>query len=166
MFRGFVLLLSAAFAMSAQTKLAVINSQQAVLETAEIKKASKELETKFGPRQQQLDKLQKEIADLQTQMQQGQGKYTPQAMQDVQLMGQRKQREATRLTEDLQAEVERERNDILGRAGTRMRTVVEKLANERGFDLVVDSNDAIFFKPVLEITKDATTAYDKAYPVQ
>ncbi len=36
MFRGFVLLLSAAFALSAQTKMAVINSQQAVLETAEI----------------------------------------------------------------------------------------------------------------------------------
>ena len=166
MLRSFALLLTAAFALSAQTKFAVINSQQAVLDTAEIKKASKELETKFGPRQQQLDRLQKEIADLQTQLQQGQGKLTPQAEQNIQLQGQRKQREAQRISEDLQADVERERTDILGRAGTRMRTVVEKLANERGYDLVVDVNDAVFFKPALEITKDATAAYDKAYPAQ
>lgn len=166
MFRVFVLLFAAALAMSAQSKLAVINSQQAVLETGELKKAQKELEARFGPRQQELAKLQKEIADLQGQLQQGQGKLTPQAEQNIQIQGQRKQRELQRLSEDLQGEVDRDRNDILQRAGTRMRAVVEKLASERAYDLVVDITDAVYFKPALDITKEATAAYDKAHPPQ
>jgi Skp family chaperone for outer membrane proteins len=38
------------------------------------------------------------------------------------------------------------------------------LAEERGFDLVIDMTNTVFSKPALEITADATTAYNKAYP--
>jgi outer membrane protein len=164
MLRTSVLLLGLAFAASAQMKVAIINSQLAVIETAEIKKAQAELEAKYKPRQSQIETLQKEIAQLQQQLQAGQGKLAPQAEQDIQVRGQRKQRELTRLGEDLQAEVDRERNDILGRSGQRMQDVVKKIAEERGYDLVVDVSNTIYFKPALEITKEATAAYDKAYP--
>jgi len=164
MLRTSVLLLGLAFGAFAQVKVAIINSQLAVIETAEIKKAQAELEAKYKPRQTQVETLQKEIAQLQQQLQAGQGKLTPQAEQDIQVRGQRKQRELTRLGEDLQAEVDRERNDILGRTGQRMQDVVKKIAEERGYDLVVDVSNTIYFKPALEITKEATAAYDKAYP--
>ena len=60
------LLVTAAFAglSTAQVKLGVINSQKAVLETAEIKKAQNELETKFKPRQDKIVLLQKELERL------------------------------------------------------------------------------------------------------
>lgn len=48
-------------AASAQTKVAVINLQKAVIDTAEIKKAQADLEAKYRPRQEQAEKLQKEI---------------------------------------------------------------------------------------------------------
>lgn len=166
MLRAFFLLLAAVSALPAQLKIAIINTQQAVLDTAEIQKASKDLEAKFGPRQQQGAALQKEIADLQAQLQQGQGKLTPQAEQSLTAQGQRRQRDLQRLTEDLQTDVERERNDVLSRAGTKMRALVERLATERGLDMVIDVNDAVYFKPALEITKEATAAYDKAHPAQ
>ena len=70
------------------------------------------------------------------------------------------------MTEDLQADVERDRNDILQRAGTRMTEVVKKLADEKGFDMVVDTTTVIFSKPAMEITNDAIAAYDKAYPAK
>jgi outer membrane protein len=82
------------------------------------------------------------------------------------MQGQRRQRELQRLTEDVQGEVDRERNDILSRTGGRMQTVVQKLAEERGFDVVIDVSNTVYFKPALEITKDATAAYDKAYPAK
>jgi Skp family chaperone for outer membrane proteins len=44
--------------------------------------------------------------------------------------------------------------------------VVKKLADEKGLDLVVDSANTLFFKPALELTNDAVTAYNKAYPVK
>jgi outer membrane protein len=153
-------------AASAQTKVAVINLQKAVIDTAEIKKAQADLEAKYRPRQEQAEKLQKEIQSLQQQLQNLQGKLTPQAEQDMVAQGQKKQRDLQRLTEDLQSDVDRERNEILGRSGQRMTDVVKKLAEEKGFDVVVEAANTYYFKTALDITADATTAYDKAYPAK
>ena len=45
-----------------------------------------------------------------------------------------------------------------------MQDVVKKLAEEKGLDMVVDVGTTIYFKPAMEITKEATAAYDKTYP--
>jgi len=159
------LLLAAAFAglSMAQLKLGVINSQKAVLDTAEIKKAQTELETKFKPRQEKIVLLQKELEDLQTKL--NTGKLADQNAQEAQLSGQRKQRELTRLTEDLQADVERDRNEILQRCGVRMQDVVKQLAEQKGLDVVIDQTTTVYLKPALDLTAEATAAYDKAHPV-
>jgi outer membrane protein len=164
--RTSVLTLALAFGAFGQLKVAIINSQAAVIETAEIKKAQTELEAKYRPRQAQVEKVQKEIADIQQQLQAGQGKLNPQAEQDLQIRGQRKQRELQRLGEDLQGDVDRERNEILGRTGQRMQDIVKKMAEERGYDMVVDVSNTVYYKPALEITKEATAAYDKAFPAK
>ncbi len=158
------LVASASLSM-AQSKVGIINLQKAVLDTAEIKKAQLELEAKFKPKTDAIDRLQKELADIQNKLQTMAGKLTPQAEQEMQITGTRKQRELTRLNEDVQGDVDRERNEILGRAATRMQDVVKKMADASGLDIVVDVSNTVFFKTSLEITKDSTTAYDKAYPV-
>src|SRR5438477_7223617 len=129
-------LLAAASAGSAQTKVAIINLQRAVLESAEIKKASAEMEGKYKPRQAEIEKLQKEIAGIQQSLQSG--KLNALGEQDANAQGQRKQRELTRITEDLQADVDRERNEILSRSSQRLQEVVKKLAEEQGIDVVTD----------------------------
>jgi outer membrane protein len=148
---------------SAQIKLAVINTQKALLETDELKKDQKEMEAKFKPRQDQMLKLQKELEDIQTQL--NSGKLNELGTQELNTEGQRRQRELQRLQQDLQEDVERERTDIIQRAGTRMQEVVKKLADEKGLDIVVDSANTVFFKASFEITADATAAYNKTYPV-
>ena len=149
-----------------QAKVAIVNMQKAVIETAEIKKAQGEMEAKYRPRQAQMEKLNAEIRQLQQQLQTMAGKLTPSAEQDLTIQGQRKQKEVQRVGEDLQADVDRERNEILGRTSQRMQEVVRKLADVKGLDVVVDSNSTIFFKPALEITAEAIAAYDKAYPAK
>jgi len=150
----------------AQVKVGVINLQRALLDTADLKKAQGELEAKFKPQQALRVKLQTEIQELQTQLQKMAGKLTQQAEQDMTIQGQRKQKDLQRLEEDLQAEVERERADILTRSNQRMTEVVRKLAEEKGLDMVVDVTNTVYFKPALDISKEATAAYDKAHPVK
>jgi outer membrane protein len=149
---------------SAQTKVAVVNSQKAILETAEIKKAQVDLEAKFKPRQDQMARLTKELQDIQTQLQSG--KLNQNGEQELTVLGQRKQRELQRLQDDLQADVDRERNDILQRSGTHMQDIVKKLADEKGLDVVIDTSNTIFYKSSLDLTAEAVAAYDKAYPVK
>jgi outer membrane protein len=151
---------------AAQTKVGVVNFQKALLDTAELKKASVDLQNKFKPRQDQLEKVQRELADIQTQLQASQGKLSAAGEAELQARGQRRQTEAQRLTQDLQDDVTNERNSILQRSGTRMTEIVKKLAEEKGYDVVVDTQNTYFFKPVLEFTADATAAYDKAYPLK
>jgi outer membrane protein len=151
---------------SAQMKVAIINLQKAVLDTAELTKAQKELEAKFKPRQDQMEAIQKELQQIQTQLQTMQGKLTPAAEQELTVRGQRRQRELQRMTEDLQGDVDRERQDVLQRSAKRMEEVVKKVSEAGGYDVVIDVSNAVFFKPALEITKTATEEYNKAYPVQ
>jgi outer membrane protein len=146
----------------AQTKVAVVDMQQAVLNTAEVKKGVSELEAKFKPRQATLEQLRNDISNIQQQLQSG--KLTPQQSSELQAQGTRKQREYERMAQDSQEELEAERNDLFGRNGQRMRDVVRKLAEERGVDVVVDVSQTIYAKPALDLTKDAIAAFDKAYP--
>ena len=149
---------------SAQAKVAVINFQKAILDTAEIKKAQNELAAKFKKRQDDLERVQRELADLQAQLQGSNGKLSSQGQADLEARGTRKQREAQRLQDDLQADVDADRQTVLQGCAQRMQEVVKKLADQKGLDLVVDSGNAVFWKPAMEITVDATTAYDQAYP--
>ena len=149
---------------SAQAKMGVINFQRAILGTADMKRASADLAAKYKPKQDQLAKLQQEMADIQARLQ---DPKTPSSQAgDLQLDGQRKQREAQRITEDVQGEAEKDRNEVLQRAAQRMTDVVKKLADEKGLDLVVDVANAVFFKPALEVTDEAIAAYDKTYPAK
>src|SRR5580693_883265 len=149
---------------SAQAKIGVIDLQRAITDTAEIKKAQNEMLAKYKVRQDTLEKAQRELSDIQTQLQASQGKLSPAGEADLQARGQRKQREAERLNQDLQDDVNNERNTVLQRAGGRMTEIVKKLADEKGLDIVVDVTNTISFKPALEITVEATAGYDKAYP--
>jgi outer membrane protein len=147
---------------AAQNKVAVIDMQQAVLNTAEVRKAVAELETKFKPRQALLEKLRTDLADILQKLQGG--NLPQQAATDLQAQGQRKQREYQRLAQDSQEELDAERTDLFNRSGLRMRDVVRKIAEERALDMVVDYNQTVYAKSALDITKDAIVAFDKAYP--
>jgi outer membrane protein len=147
-----------------QVKVGVISLQKAILDTADIKKASNDMQAKYKKRQDDLDKATRELNDIQTQLQSAQGKLSAAGEADLVARGQRKEREVNRLTEDLKADVERDRNEILTRAQTRMVDVVKKVSDEKGLDLVVEGSVLVTFKPALDITADVVAAYDKAFP--
>lgn len=155
---------AAAGICAAQVKVGIVNSQKAITDTAELKKAQTDMEAKYKPRIDQMNAIQKELATLQSQIQSG--KLTPQQQQDATAQGQRKERDLQRLQQDVQEEQDRDRNDILGRIMGRMRDVVSKLAESKGLDLVIDASNTFYVKPALDITAEATAAYDKAYPAK
>jgi outer membrane protein len=159
------LLLAAGFA-SAQVKVGVVDLQKALQSTAEIKQAEADLKARFGPRQDELSALEKEIAKLQQDYDQNQSKYNDVALAELQGKITTKQRQYQRNAQALQDEVNRDRQDILNRVGQRLKEVVEKVAAEKGLDIVVDSTSTLYVKPVLDISTDVTAAYDKAYPVK
>ncbi len=159
-------LLVASLPAAAQVKVGIVDLNKAILGTAEIKKAQSDLEAKFKPRQDAMAKIDRELQQIQSQLQTMAGKLTAQAEGDLQQQGARKQRDLQRMNEDLQADVERERNELLQKAGRQMLDVVKKMADAKGLDMVVDKANTLYIKDALEVTADVITAYDKAYPVK
>ena len=151
--------------VSAQTKVAVVNMQKAVFDTAEIRKADKEMQAKYKPRQDEIDKLNAQIEDIAKQLQAGAGKLSPQAETDLRAQGTRLQRDLQYRQQDLQEQVNQDRQTILSGSSQKMGEIVKKIAEQKGFDLVVDTQNAYYFKPVMDLTAEATAEYDKAYPV-
>ncbi len=150
----------------AQSKVGIVSLQKAILDTAEIKKANNDMQAKYKKRQDDLDKASKELNDIQTQLQASQGKLSAAGEADLTARGARKEREVKRLDEDLRADVERDRTEILTRAQTRMIEIVKKVSDDKGLDFIVEASAVLTFKPALDVTNDVVAAYDKAYPAK
>ncbi len=146
--------------LAAQAKVAVINFQEALLSTADMQKESAALEAKYQDRQEELNTLSAELQELQAKIQGAAGSELAQ----LQAEGQRKQVTAQRLSEDLQSDVEFDRQNILTAASGRMREIVQGLRAEKGFDLIVDSSGVLAADPLIDLTAEATQAYDAKHP--
>ena len=154
------LALSLTSTLAAQSKVGVVDFQQALLATADMQKQATALEAKFKPRQEEMDTLARELQEIQGKLQTASGAEAAQLQNE----GARKQREAQRLGEDLQSEVDFERDSILQGGAARMREVLEALRAERGLELLVDVSSVISFDSALDLTSAATAAYDAKHP--
>jgi outer membrane protein len=150
---------------AAQSKIAVVNFQKALLDTDEAKKAQNDLVTEFKPQQDELEKIQRALQDDQTVLQNSQGKLSPQREAELSANIQHNQHLADRLAQDLQDDSNRKRDETVQRLGTRMTEVIAKLRDEKGLDAILDTAAAIAFNRTLDLTAEATAAYNKAYPV-
>lgn len=149
---------------SAQLKIGVINVQKALADTDELKKASAEMAKKYQPRQEEMDKIQKDLEAIDTQL--NSGKLNQQAAADLQATGTRKQRDQQRMADDMNADVEKDRQDILAKMSQKMQDVINKLAVDKGLDMIVEASQTLYAKPALDLTPDATAAYNKANPAK
>ena len=150
----------------AQSKVGVIDFQRAVVETAEFKKAYGDLEARYKPKQEALQKAQQEQQDLETQLRSSQGQLSQAGAAELQAKGQRKQVQVERLQQDLQEDFEGERDAALRVVSTRMNDVLKKLAADRTLDMIADSSALHFFGPALDVTDAAIKAYDAAHPAK
>lgn len=146
----------------APARVAIINAQKAVADTEEIKQAQAALQAKYGPRQKQIANLQQQLQNLQNQM--SAGNLTPQKDEQLRQQAYDIQKDLQRKEQDLQSDVNFDRQGILSSAGQKMTQVIKKIAQERGVDVVIDTSNTLYYKPALDITAEATADYNKMFP--
>lgn len=144
----------------AQAKVGVINFQEALLNTADMKRESAALEARYKVRQDEIEALSTELAEIQGKLQTAQGAEATR----LQAEGQRKQRSAQRLSEDLQSDVEFDRQNILTAASGRMRAIVGELRMEKELDLIIEATGVLAHNALIDLTAEATQAYDAKHP--
>lgn len=145
--------------------VAVIDFQSAVLATAEFEKAYADLQTKYQPMMDQLQKAQGELADIETQLRAAAGQLSGAGQAELESRAIRKQREIERLSQDADEEFALERDQTLELVSVRMQEVLKSLAEQNGYDLLVDLSVAPYVSDALNVTQAAVDAYNAAYPV-
>jgi Skp family chaperone for outer membrane proteins len=150
-------------------KVAVINMQAAIANTAEGKKALSDLQKKFTPRRQDLEHQQQEIAALQDQLQRQATTLSDDEQRRISRELDDKQRIFKRAQEDFQAEGQQEQQDIGQKIGQKMVKLLDDYAQKNGFELVMDATPQTlpiyYIAPQLDLTETMIKLYDAANPV-
>lgn len=156
---------SHAFAQ-APAKVGVINMQAAMIQSKDGQKAAATLQTKFGPKQAELEKKQQDVGALQEQLRKGQNTMSEENKQklirDIELRNTSLKRDM----EDANADLEAEQQKITGDLGGKIMTVLNKYSTENGFALVLDigsqQTPVLFASTAINITGEIVTLFDKS----
>jgi outer membrane protein len=160
----------AAPAGSAPEKVAALDVRGAIVATAEGKEAGIELQSKFAPKQTDLQNLQKQIEDLQGRIQNGAATLSDEEKASLQRQADLYSHELQRGQDDLQEQATAAQQDIFDRIGRKMLDVVDRYARENGIAVVLDSSaqggTILYRADQVDITPDIVRLYDAAYPVK
>jgi outer membrane protein len=150
----------------AQNKVGVININAAIASCGEGKKAMADLQKKYTPRQQELERLQKEIQTDQDQLSKGTA-LSDEEQRRLTREVEDKQKLLKRSTDDAQADFSADRDEAVRRVGQKMVGIIHDYAQQNGFGLVIDGAQVPIYFAVkdIDITAEIVKRYDAANPV-
>ena len=139
-------------------KVGVLHVARAIFESEEGKTEMADLQKKVDAKQEEFAKQQKEIQDLQAQIQRQGATLNQEAQAALARNLENKQIAFQRATEDTQKEFNQLRQDIFNRIGRKIAAEVQKYATENNFYLILDSssqNSQVLFNTTsVDITTD------------
>jgi outer membrane protein len=148
-------------------KVGIISIQEAILSTAEGKKAMADLQKKYQPRQQEVQKENQDIQAINDQLQKQAATLSDDEQRRLNRDLEEKQKILKRTTEDAQADFGADRDEMFRRIGQKMVSVIQEYAQKNGFSLIIGSDQVpIYYRATdVELTDQIVKLYDAANPV-
>jgi outer membrane protein len=149
------------------SKIGVINVAQALQSTKDGQKAGAELEKKFKPRQETLQKKQAEIQAWSEQLRKGTATMSEAAQKDLTAKIDAATKSLNRDNEDAQAELNQDQEKISQELGEKLMQIVVKYGADNGFAAILDvsnqSSNVLWFSSAIEVTPEIVRLYDEKY---
>ena len=147
-------------------KIGLVNIQEAILSTAEGKKAMAELQKKYQPRQQEVQKLQQDIQAIGDQLQKQAATLSDDEQRRLNRDLEDKQKVLKRTTEDAQAEFASDRDEMFRRIGQKVVRQIDEYARQNGFSLIIGSDQVPIYYAAkeMDLTDQIVKLYDAANP--
>ena len=157
-------------AAPAATKIGVLNVRGAIVTTAEGKQASAELQSRFAPRQAEMENIRKQIDDIQNRLSTGDRTLSDEEKARLNREGQTLSRQLQRRQDEYQEDTTDAQNAVLERIGGKLMDVVDRYSRENGYMLILDvsaqTTSVLYATPTINITQDIIRLYDQANPVR
>jgi outer membrane protein len=152
------------------TKIAIINKWDAVTRTQEGQKRLAQLQEQYRPKGDALEKRTIEIQTLREQLTKGSNTMSDEAQRGLIREIQQKERDLQRDNEDLETDYRNQQQEILNEIYGKVKGVIQKLARDQGYSLVLDvsapETPVVDAFNELDITSAVIELYDKQYPQQ
>jgi outer membrane protein len=155
---------------AAPGKVGVINVQVAITSTAEGKQAAAELQSKFAPRQAELETMRKQMDDLQTRLRTGQTTLSDDEKARLAREGEQLNRGYQRKQQEAQDDFNEEQQEVVNRIGRKMVAILDKYSKENSYAVVLDTSaqqtPVVYAANQIDVTQDIIRLFDESNPVK
>jgi outer membrane protein len=148
------------------SKIGIIYLQRCINESNEGKRISESLQKEIAAMQQKYDKAQKELTELQKEIEKQSLMLSLDAKESKQKEYNKKSRELNYLNEDLSEEANRAEQNARLRVIQVLNVIVRNIAKQDNFDLILESSGAgvLFASDALDITDQVIKEMNKSKP--
>jgi Skp family chaperone for outer membrane proteins len=150
------------FAQQQAYKIVVVDSGRAFQSSTEGKKAIAQIQERESKIRADIQKIDDAILALQNRLNTGRLTMTQEALMAASADLEKKQTERKRYEEDANREFGQFRDSLANKIKTEMIAIIDALAKERGYDLVLDlgASGAAYFNPAIDVTEEIIRRYD------
>ncbi|HET7342655.1 MAG TPA: OmpH family outer membrane protein [Methylomirabilota bacterium] len=154
---------AAAAAPNGLQRIAFIDVQRVLARSAAGVAAREQLERDKATMQKEMDTKRTELEKLRDELEKKGALMTADARRDKQELFERKRRDAARLADDFQKELEKKESGLLQQVLAQVSTVIEKVGKEKGYYLIVEKRGAgvIYATAEADLTDEIIRAYDR-----
>ena len=147
-------------------KVGIINIQVAIAQSNDGQQAAKDLQAKFSPKGQELQKAQQEIVALQDQLRNQEKTLSEDARTRLLTQIDGKTKTFNRNNEDFQAETQAAEQEAINTIGQKMMQVLREFRLKNGYSVILDvaspQTPVLDFDDSIDITKQIIEAYNAA----
>lgn len=149
------------------TRIGFVDVERAIYSIDEGKARLKELNDWARPRQEELEKLAREINDLQSEIVSKRGTVSDQALEELnkRLVG--KQRQGEDRQRSAKREFEEKQNAVLKELGSKMQSLVSAHGEANGYAVIflLKPNDVAYLAAPADLTDIVVKLYNEKFPL-
>ena len=149
--------------IASATKIGVIDMQKAIQDTAQGKKAKKELEDEFNKKKKELEKTEAEIKKKGEDFEKRSMAMNEETRAKKQAELGNEMRKYQELAAKSQMEIQKRERDLTAPIVSKLRSILEDIANKEDFTVILEKSEqsVMFAKKDLDLTERVVKAFDK-----
>lgn len=156
------LVMSASMARAAEMKIGFVDMQKAVQSTAAGKKAKSELEGELEKRKKELQKKDADLKKMKEDLDKKKSVMSEEALQKKMTEFQEEFTSFQQIVGKNQMELQKREQDLTGPILTKMRKVIEKVAKEKGYSMILENSAMVLYASKdNDLTDDIVKAFEK-----
>jgi outer membrane protein len=145
----------------AQSKIAVVDTQRAVMETEDGLRAQATLKKVFDNKQRELDKKQEDLAREKDDIEKQRDVLSKAALGKRVDKWQREMMALQGVFVDYNKELQKKQGELIEPIGQKIKATILRVARQDGLDLVIDRQAAPYVRSDLDITDRVITLYNQ-----